>query len=72
MGKKFVNRLESRCERYIHDECLVVIGGDFSLIDANQTYQNLDGIIKWMNENWEHKFNVFYSTPSIYINNLQK
>lgn len=62
--------LHKRCISYIHNECLVVIGGDFNFIDAKASYSHLEEIINFMNLNYGDKLNMFYSTPSNYIDAL--
>lgn len=47
-------------------------GSDFEWTDAERWYNNLDKLIKYINSN-PQKYNnvsIFYSTPSIYLKNL--
>lgn len=52
------------------DEILVVFGDDFKYINAPWYYEDLDNMIKYMNENYGDKYHFKYSTPSDYIDAL--
>jgi lysosomal alpha-mannosidase len=46
------------------------MGDDFRYMNAMQNFENMDAMISYMNENYGDKFNMFYSTPSIYVDAL--
>ena len=69
-GIDFTKYLEDRCDHYITNECFVLFGDDFRYMNAMQNYENMDAMIEWMNKNHGDKFNMFYSTPSQYIDAL--
>ena len=50
----------------------MLFGDDFRYMNAMQNYENMDAMIKWMNENYGDQINIFYSTPSIYVDALAK
>jgi hypothetical protein len=66
-GKAFKKYIDERCDYYITDECFMLFGDDFRYMNAMQNYENMDAMIKWMNENYGDEINIFYSTPSIYV-----
>jgi len=37
-------------------------------MNAEQNYYNLDKMMTWMNDNYNDTLNLFYSTPSLYVN----
>jgi hypothetical protein len=39
-------------------------------MNAMQNYENMDAMILWMNENYSDSYNLFYSTPSMYVDAL--
>lgn len=39
-------------------------------MNAMQNYENMDAMIKWMNEHYSDTYNLFYSTPSMYVDAL--
>jgi len=54
------------------DDLFVVFGDDFKYMNAPWMYESLDNLIKYMNDNYGDKFFFRYSTPSDYIDALQK
>ena len=69
-GEDFKNYLDVRCADYITDECFVLFGDDFRYMNAMQNYENMDAMISWMNEKYGDSYNLFYSTPSMYVDAL--
>ncbi|EDX04287.1 GD22382 [Drosophila simulans] len=53
---------------------MVPMGGDFQYEDAKVNYKNMDKLIKYINERQASgsKYNIFYSTPSCYLNSLHQ
>ena len=41
-------------------------------MNAKHAYKHLDEIIEIMNDKYGHEFNLFYSTPSQYVDALDK
>jgi len=54
------------------DDLFVVFGDDFKYMNAPWMYDSLDNMIKYMNENYGDKYLFKYSTPSDYIDAIQK
>ena len=53
-------------------DILVIFGDDFKYYNAFWAFDNLDNIIKYMNENYGHKYFFRYSTPSDYVDAIHK
>lgn len=54
------------------DDLFVVFGDDFKYMNAPWMYDSLDNMIKYMNDNYGDKYLFKYSTPSDYVDALQK
>ena len=54
------------------DDLFVVFGDDFKYINPPWMYDSLENMIKYMNENYGHKYFFKYSSPRDYIDALQK
>ena len=53
---------------YLGNHIMVTMGDDFMYENANTWFKNLDKLIKYCNESPEkYGLNLFYSTPSIYL-----
>jgi lysosomal alpha-mannosidase len=66
-AEAFIKYFEEKCEHYVTDECFTLFGDDFWYMNAAQNYESMDHMISYMNENHADKFNLFYSTPSQYV-----
>jgi hypothetical protein len=69
---KLINQIEDRREHYIHDEVFMLFGDDFRYKDASLNYKNMDAMISYINKHHGDKYNLFYSTPSIYVDAIAK
>jgi lysosomal alpha-mannosidase len=45
----------------------MLFGDDFRYMNAFQNYENMDAMISYINEHHGDKYNLFYSTPSMYV-----
>jgi hypothetical protein len=66
-AKGLTDQLSERAEHYKTDEILALFGDDFRYINAMQNFRSMDKIINYVNENYKDQFNLFYSTPSQYV-----
>ncbi|XP_002133316.2 lysosomal alpha-mannosidase [Drosophila pseudoobscura] len=84
-GKSYDNNVESRVDDFISyaatvskhyqaNHIMIPMGGDFQYEDAKVNFKNMDKLIKYINERQAHgsKYNIFYSTPSCYLNALHQ
>mmetsp|Transcript_1042 Transcript_1042/g.1904 ORF Transcript_1042/g.1904 Transcript_1042/m.1904 type:complete len:329 (+) Transcript_1042:599-1585(+) len=71
-AKKMAGEIEERLQHYLTDDLFMVFGDDFRYMNAFQNYHNMDGMISYMNEHYGDKYLFKYSTPSDYIDALQK
>jgi lysosomal alpha-mannosidase len=71
-AQKLISQIEERRDHYLHDEVLMLFGDDFRYMNAFQNYENMDAMISYMNENYGDKYNLFYSTPSVYVDAVAK
>lgn len=57
---------------YRTNNIILTMGGDFTYMDANVYYKNLDKLIRYANERQKNgsDVNLFYSTPSCYLKAL--
>jgi len=69
-SEDLINQLIERSEHYLTDEILTLFGDDFRYMNALQNYNSMDKLIKYVNENYADQFNLFYSTPSKYVDAL--
>eukprot|EP01119_Soliformovum_irregulare_P008936 TRINITY_DN2201_c3_g1_i1.p1 TRINITY_DN2201_c3_g1~~TRINITY_DN2201_c3_g1_i1.p1 ORF type:complete len:965 (+),score=294.76 TRINITY_DN2201_c3_g1_i1:158-3052(+) len=69
----FVNMMRNQHRWYATDDILVTYGMDFAYSNAEINFSNMDKLMKYINANQdEFKLNMFYSTPSIYTQALNK
>ncbi|KAH8324895.1 hypothetical protein KR074_011406 [Drosophila pseudoananassae] len=84
-GKGPSNNVESRVDEFlayaeevsshfITNHTMIPMGGDFQYEDARMNYKNMDKLIKYINERQANGsiYNIFYSTPSCYLNSLHQ
>ena len=71
--KSFVNWANSKRNVYKTDNIIATMGSDFQYANAHMWFKNLDKLIYYVNQQRNQtKVNVFYSTPSCYLNSLHK
>jgi lysosomal alpha-mannosidase len=46
---------------------MLAFGSDFQFENANINFKNMDKLMRYINAHPEYELNMFYSTPSIYI-----
>ncbi|XP_017057316.2 LOW QUALITY PROTEIN: lysosomal alpha-mannosidase [Drosophila ficusphila] len=70
----FITYAKNMSEHYLTNHIMVPMGGDFQYEDAKVNYKNMDKLIKYINERQASgsKYNIFYSTPSCYLNSLHQ
>ncbi|XP_037710586.1 lysosomal alpha-mannosidase [Drosophila subpulchrella] len=70
----FITYAKNMSEVYITNHIMVPMGGDFQYEDARVNYKNMDKLIKYINERQASgsNYNIFYSTPSCYLNSLHQ
>ncbi|XP_039498257.1 lysosomal alpha-mannosidase [Drosophila santomea] len=70
----FISYAKNVSEVYITNHIMVPMGGDFQYEDAKVNYKNMDKLIKYINERQASgsNYNIFYSTPSCYLNSLHQ
>ncbi|KAK3085809.1 hypothetical protein FSP39_008930 [Pinctada imbricata] len=70
----FINATLTWAESYATEHVLMTMGGDFNYENANMWYKNLDKLMYYINR--EHaqggNINLLYSTPSCYLNQVNK
>jgi len=65
---QFINEMYETAEFYRTNELLVLWGDDFQYSNANLNFKNIDKMIKYINNHYDkYGANVFYSTPSIFL-----
>ncbi|KAJ8675629.1 hypothetical protein QAD02_011415 [Eretmocerus hayati] len=57
---------------YWTSHVMLTMGDDFYYEEAHKWFNNLDKLIKYINEEKGPEIKIFYSTPSIYIKSLNK
>mmetsp|Transcript_518 Transcript_518/g.536 ORF Transcript_518/g.536 Transcript_518/m.536 type:complete len:193 (+) Transcript_518:521-1099(+) len=70
MYKKWDKFMNDYKKNFATNEVMVLFGGDFQWVDAEIFYTNLDSMISYINEKHGDKYNLKYSTPSIYTEAL--
>ena len=65
--EKFVNDTLEQAASYRTNNVMFTMGSDFQWEDAGTWYKNLDVLITTINERYPEKFNLFYSTPTRYL-----
>ncbi|XP_041566330.1 lysosomal alpha-mannosidase-like isoform X2 [Drosophila elegans] len=70
----FISYAKEMSEHYVTNHIMVPMGGDFQYEDAKVNYKNMDKLIKYINERQASgsAYNIFYSTPSCYLNSLHQ
>ena len=64
--------MDIRSSHYLTDDVFVVFGGDFRYMNAFWNYQQMDAMIDYMNEHHSDRYVFKYSTPSTYVDALDK
>ncbi|XP_058057448.1 lysosomal alpha-mannosidase-like [Anopheles bellator] len=69
---KFLYYVDQQAQSYRTNNILLTMGGDFTFMDANVYFKNMDKLIKYTNARQASgtNVNVFYSTPSCYLKAL--
>ncbi|XP_035912888.1 lysosomal alpha-mannosidase-like [Anopheles stephensi] len=69
---KFLYYVNLQAESYRTNNIILTMGGDFTYMDANVYFKNMDKLIKYTNALQANgsNVNVFYSTPSCYLKAL--
>ncbi|XP_043940666.1 lysosomal alpha-mannosidase [Protopterus annectens] len=70
----FISTAQSQSKHYRTNHIIMTMGSDFQYENANLWYKNMDKLIKHVNAQQANssKVNVFYSTPSCYLQELNK
>lgn len=70
----FLKAAADQSKAYASHDILMTMGMDFHYTNAHVWYKNLDKLIKYVNARQQNgsKVNVFYSTPSCYLDALHK
>lgn len=68
----FLKAAESQAQGYTTNHTIMTMGEDFNYQSADMWYKNIDKLIRYVNERQKNgsKVNVFYSTPSCYLESL--
>ncbi|KAH8283707.1 hypothetical protein KR018_012604 [Drosophila ironensis] len=71
---EFLEYAEEVSQHYITNHIMIPMGGDFQYSNARINYKNMDKLIKYINERQTNgsDYNIFYSTPSCYLNSLHQ
>ncbi|CAH8671029.1 unnamed protein product [Schistosoma curassoni] len=66
--KKFIDYVHMISKAYQTNHIMVLMGCDFTYENAHFNYNNMDKLIKYVNQQQLHgsKINLFYSTPACY------
>ncbi|ETN65165.1 lysosomal alpha-mannosidase [Anopheles darlingi] len=69
---KFLYYVDLQAQSYRTNNIILTMGGDFTYMDANVYFKNMDKLIKYTNARQSNgtNVNVFYSTPSCYLKAL--
>eukprot|EP01102_Stenamoeba_stenopodia_P022689 TRINITY_DN9548_c0_g1_i1.p1 TRINITY_DN9548_c0_g1~~TRINITY_DN9548_c0_g1_i1.p1 ORF type:complete len:992 (-),score=225.36 TRINITY_DN9548_c0_g1_i1:87-2999(-) len=68
-AQDFADQMRQRAQNYRTNQILVTFGCDFQFQDAIINFKNMDKLMAYINANPDvYGLNVFYSTPSIYVN----
>ncbi|KAH8410107.1 hypothetical protein KR009_006064, partial [Drosophila setifemur] len=70
----FINYASDLAKKYRSNHIMVPMGDDFQYENAYMNYNNMDKLIKYVNERQASgsKYNVFYSTAGCYVNSLHQ
>lgn len=71
-AKDILNNVEDRLKHYLTDDIFMLFGCDFQYMQAHLNYRNLDNMIEYVNANFGDKYHFKYSTPSEYVEALNK
>ena len=71
-AQKLMAVIDERARHYRTDEILVLFGDDFQYMQADQNFAQMDNMIEYMNSKHGNKYNFMYSTPSQYIDAVNK
>ncbi|GIY01661.1 lysosomal alpha-mannosidase, partial [Caerostris darwini] len=71
---EFINIAENQAKLYATNHIVMTMGNDFNYQNAATWFKNLDKLIKYVNEKQSNgsRVNVFYSTPSCYLQALNQ
>ncbi|KAG8181687.1 hypothetical protein JTE90_014820 [Oedothorax gibbosus] len=71
---KFIEAAENQANSYATNHIVMTMGNDFNYQNAATWFTNLDKLIKHVNAKQSNgsRVNVFYSTPSCYLNSLNQ
>ncbi len=72
IADEFVDMIRSRTSVYRTNEILYTFGCDFEFSNAYINFKNMDKLIQYVNQHQEYNITMFYSTPSIYTEALNK
>lgn len=64
---EFIDRLTEQFGSTNGNNIMLTMGGDFSYMNAESWYSNMDKLIDWVNNAAGSEYNVFYSTPEKYL-----
>ena len=67
-----MKHLEERASHYLTNDVFVLFGEDFEWMNAPQFYKNLDNMIEYMNKHHGDRYLFKYSTPSEYVDAVNK
>ncbi|EDW77499.1 uncharacterized protein Dwil_GK24530 [Drosophila willistoni] len=70
----FITYAKKVAAHFRTNHIMIPFGGDFQYEDAGHNFKNMDKLIKYLNARQAEgsNFNVFYSTPSCYLNSLHE
>ncbi|KAI6170739.1 Alpha-mann-mid domain-containing protein [Aphelenchoides bicaudatus] len=69
----FINKIKDQAKSQQHNHVLVTLGGDFQYSDANVPFTSYDRLIKAVNAvTGKTNVQIFYSTPSCYMQTVNK
>ena len=71
-AQKLMAVIDERARHYRTDEILVLFGDDFQYMQADQNFAQMDNMIEYMNSKHGNKYNFMYSTPSQYIDAINR
>lgn len=64
---KFIDAAREQSSSYNDSNIMMTMGSDFQYENAEIWFSNLDILIRYFEKHPEHRLNVLYSTPSIYV-----
>lgn len=72
--EQFIKAANDQAKGYAADHIIMTMGEDFNYQSADMWYKNIDKLIRYVNARQQNgsKVNVFYSTPSCYLDALHK